>query len=157
MPAKKAKSRKKATSKKSAHRQSTSIPKVQAESPKPAQTDSQKDPCPISPTQPSNEAQPPKRVVREGGTAEPQDQLSPAIPDEQASHARQNTGQLLASTDENLKKAAGRNLDANQQAMLAQIRKFMEQANEAVAAGDVQRGHNLAMKAHMLSDDLVRH
>lgn len=104
-----------------------------------------------------DDPQPPKRVVREGGTSEPTDQLSPGISDAQASHARQNTDQLLASTDENLKKTAGRNLNATQQAMLAQIRKFMEQANEAVAAGDFQRGHNLAMKAHMLSDDLVKH
>jgi hypothetical protein len=33
----------------------------------------------------------------------------------------------------------------------------MEQAKEAEAAGDVQRAQNLASKALMLSDDLVKH
>jgi len=110
---------------------------------------------PPAPLQANGE--PAKRVVREGGTSEPAEKLSPSISDEQASHARQNTDQLLASTDENLKKATVRTLTPNQQETLAQIRKFMEQASAAVNAGDFQRGHNLALKAHMLSDDLVKH
>jgi hypothetical protein len=143
-------SRKKSPPRRSAHRKPKTPSKVTTDGQTPNDQAQSK-------TESPDDAQPPKRVVREGGTAEPKDQLSPAMSDEQASHARQNTGQLLASTDANLKKAAGRDLNESQQAMLAQIRKFMEQANEAVAAGDFQRGHNLAMKAHMLSADLVKH
>jgi len=100
---------------------------------------------------------PKKKIVREGGTAEPSDQLTPGMSAQQASHSRQTTGQLLAATDANLKRASERQLNPNQKAMVEQIKIFMEQANAAVKVGDLQRGRNLAMKAHLLSDDLVKH
>ena len=100
---------------------------------------------------------PAKRVVKDGGTAEPTAQLSPSMSEDQASHSRQTTAQLLNATDSNLKEAANRTLNATQQEMVTQIRKYMEQANSALTAGDLQRGHNLALKAHMLSDDLLKH
>jgi hypothetical protein len=40
--------------------------------------------------------------------------------------------------------------------MVSQIKQFMEQSKAAVAAGDLERGHNLALKAHLLSDELVK-
>ena len=100
---------------------------------------------------------PRRRVVRDGGTGEPTEQLSPGMSSEQASNSRQTTTQLLAATETNLKSAGTRTLSETEQAMVAQIRKFMEQANSAVAAGDLQRGRKLALKAHLLSDDLIRH
>jgi outer membrane biosynthesis protein TonB len=100
---------------------------------------------------------PRKRIIRDGGTGEPTGQLSPGMSSEQASHSRQTTSQLLAATETNLRSAAARTLTDAEQAMVAQIRKFMEQANSAVAAGDLQRGRRLAIKAHLLSDDLVKH
>jgi len=75
---------------------------------------------------------------------------------EQASQQRSTTKQLLESTEENLKKVAGGQLSASQQEMVNQIRQFMEQSRAAVSAGDVQRGHNLALKARLLSDELVK-
>lgn len=96
-------------------------------------------------------------MVREGSTPEPNSQLTPGMSEEQASHSRQTTSQLLSTTEANLRRASERQLRADQQATVEQIRKFMEQANAAVKAGDLQRGHNLAMKAHLLSDDLVKH
>lgn len=98
---------------------------------------------------------PRKVVVRDGGTSEPEAQLSPALPREQQS--RQSTNQLLASAQNNLKTVSTRTLTANQQATVEQIKMFIEQANSALKEGDTQRGHNFAMKAHLLSDDLVRH
>jgi len=76
---------------------------------------------------------------------------------EEASHQRQTTAQLLSSTDLNLHKLSSRQLDLSQQATLGQINTFMQQAKKAVSTGDVQRGHNLALKALLLSDDLVKH
>jgi hypothetical protein len=32
----------------------------------------------------------------------------------------------------------------------------MDQAKTAIAAGDIERGHNLALKAHLLSDELLK-
>lgn len=76
---------------------------------------------------------------------------------EEASHQRQTTAQLLASTDLNLQRLSSRDLDLNQQATVSQINSFMKQAKKAVSAGDVQRSHNLALKALLLSDDLIKH
>jgi hypothetical protein len=101
-------------------------------------------------------ATPEKKVVRNGGTAEPVVQLAPGISEEQASSQRQNTTQLLAATDANLKRISSRSLNPGQQASVSQIRKYMEQAKAAEQAGDVQRAQNLASKALLLSDDLAK-
>jgi hypothetical protein len=98
---------------------------------------------------------PAKTVIREGGTTEPAIQLIGGEGGEQASNQRATTDQLLGSTENNLKKVAGRQLTSSQQEMMTQIQQFMEQSKAAVAAGDLQRGHNLAMKARLLSDELV--
>jgi hypothetical protein len=67
------------------------------------------------------------------------------------------TAELLSATDANLREASSKPLTATQEETVNQIKLFMEQANAAVKAGDLDRGHNLAMKAHLLSDDLVKH
>jgi hypothetical protein len=100
---------------------------------------------------------PEKKVVRNGGTADPPGQLAPGVSNEQASRQRQSTTQLLATTDTNLKQLASRQLSVTQQDSVSQIRKYMEQAKAAEDTGDVQRAQNLASKALMLSDDLVKH
>jgi hypothetical protein len=100
---------------------------------------------------------PDKKVVKNGGTADPAVQLSPGVSDEQASRERQSTTQLLSTTDKNLKQLSGRQLNGTQQDSVSQIQKYMEQAKAAEAKGDVQRAQNLASKALMLSDDLVKH
>src|SRR5882672_3641649 len=61
-----------------------------------------------------------KKVVRNGGTADPVVQLSPGVSDEQASRQRQSTTQLLATTDANLKQLAARQLNATQQDSVSQ-------------------------------------
>jgi hypothetical protein len=101
-------------------------------------------------------AAPPKKVVRNGGTADPAVQLAPGVSAEQASSQRQNTTQLLAATDANLKQISSRPMNSTQQASVDQIRKYMEQAKAAEQAGDVQRAQNLASKALLLSDDLAK-
>jgi hypothetical protein len=98
-----------------------------------------------------------KKVVKNGGTADPAAQLAPGVSNEQASRQRQSTTELLATTDTNLKQLASRELNKTQQDSVSQIRKYMEQAKTADEAGDVQRAQNLASKALMLSDDLVKH
>jgi hypothetical protein len=96
-------------------------------------------------------------VVRNGGTTDPVIQLAPGMSEEQASRQRQSTSQLLATTDTNLKQISARQLSLNQQDSVSQIRKYMEQAKAAEDAGDMQRAHNLASKALLLSDDVVKH
>jgi outer membrane biosynthesis protein TonB len=102
-------------------------------------------------------AAPEKKVVRNGGTGDPVVQLAPGLSQEQASRKRQSTTELLAATAANLKQISGRQLNSSQQDSVSQIRKYMEQAQAAEKAGDVQRAQNLASKALLLSDDLVKH
>jgi len=104
----------------------------------------------------SNTSEPTKVVVRNGGTADPQAQLSPKLSKAQAEQEIKNTNQLLATTDTNLKQLAGRRLNSSQQDTLSQVRKYIEQARAATNAGDLQRAHNLAFKAQLLSADLVK-
>ena len=99
---------------------------------------------------------PRKRIVRRGSTTDPTIQFSPGLTQQQASAQRQNTSQLLASTDANLRKISNRQLTPAQQDALNQIRRYMEQAKTADASGDLQRAHNLAFKARQLSDELLQ-
>ena len=98
---------------------------------------------------------PPKKVVRNGGSSEPKVQLTGGTTAQQAAN-KSSTEQLKAATEENLKKAAGLQLNPSQKEMVSQIKQFMEQSKAAVAAGDLERGHNLALKAQLLSDELVK-
>jgi hypothetical protein len=99
---------------------------------------------------------PPKVVIKNGGSNEPVVALKGNTSEEQASQQRFTTEQLTTATEENLKKIAGRQLKPGEQDVVTQIKQFMEQAKSAVAAGDLARGRNLAMKARLLSDELVK-
>jgi len=99
---------------------------------------------------------PPKKVVRQGSTADPTTQLAPGISQEQASRERQTTTQLLSSTDAALHELSGHQLTSDQQETVAQIRKFMQQSKAADKDGDSQLAYKLALKAHLLSDGLSK-
>jgi hypothetical protein len=96
-------------------------------------------------------------VVRNGSTNEPTVKLTPAETEKQTSNQIQNVNQLLAGADANLKLISSRTLDSTQQETVKQIRSYMDQARKAIDSGDVEQGRNLAFKAHLLSDDLVKH
>jgi hypothetical protein len=98
---------------------------------------------------------PPKKVVHNGGSEEPTIQLIGGTPAEQASNQR-STEQLTAATQENLKKIAERQLTPSQKEMVNQVNQFMDQSKTAVAAGNVESGHNLARKAQLLSEELLK-
>jgi hypothetical protein len=106
---------------------------------------------------PSHDPSSPKKiVVRQGSTSDPNVVLTPGAT-ARGSYSPQMTAELLSATDANLREASSKPLTATQEETVNQIKLFMEQANAAVKAGDLDRGHNLAMKAHLLSDDLVKH
>lgn len=96
-------------------------------------------------------------MVRNGGTTDPTVQLSQGLNQQQASRELQTTNQLLATTGANLKKIAGRQLSASQQDTVGQIKTYMQQAKTAANSGDLQRAHNLAFKANLLSAELAAH
>jgi hypothetical protein len=98
---------------------------------------------------------PPPKVVRNGGTDEPDVNLSPG-PNPQTPQQREATDKLLAASDVNLTKISGRSLSADEQETVKQIKSYMEQAKTAAETGDVQRAYNLAVKANLLSAELAK-
>jgi outer membrane biosynthesis protein TonB len=99
---------------------------------------------------------PTKTVVKNGSTAEPEVKFSPGTTTDQQNRQRGKVNYLLTSTDGNLKKLSTRQLNSSQQDAVQQIRTYMEQAKAALTEGDLQRGENLATKARLLSDDLLK-
>ena len=73
-----------------------------------------------------------------------------------ASEAQQSTTQLLDSAEQNLRNL-NRSLSGEEQNTVAQIRSYITQARLALKDQDLERAHNLALKAHLLSDELIRH
>ncbi len=99
---------------------------------------------------------PSKKIVRNGGATEPSIELLGGTGGIEASNERATTDQLLAATQGNLSRVHGKALTANQQDMVTQIHEFMSQSREAVVEGDMDRGRMLALKARLLSDELVK-
>ena len=97
-----------------------------------------------------------KVVVRNGGAIEGTPELAPGSGQEQEQHKRENTNQLLATTEANLKSVEGRQLTPAQQSMMEQIRAYLAQSKVATNGGDLERAHTLAYKAHLLSDELAK-
>jgi hypothetical protein len=95
-------------------------------------------------------------VVRNGGTAEGTVQLTGGTAAAKNSPQRANTERLLASTEDELKLTAGHQLDSTQQETVKQIHQYEAQSKTALQAGDLELAHNLAVKAHLLADQLVR-
>jgi hypothetical protein len=106
-------------------------------------------------SQASTNCPPPKIVVQQGGTADPSIQLAGGPNPDQAAQKRDAVNQLLAQTDQNLKKTTELQLSADQQDTVAQTRQFMEQSKTALAIGDFERARTLAWKAEVLSENLV--
>ena len=95
-------------------------------------------------------------MVRNGGARDSSVQLNPVMTQDQALHSKENTAQLLVTTDANVKALAQRQLSPAQRSTLAQIRSYIRQSKAASASGDLARAHTLAFKAHLLSDELAR-
>ncbi len=114
-----------------------------------------KTPPPADKTPPPAEKKP-STVVKEGGTGTSgNEQLSASLPAAAEEHKRQSTQQLQQATEGNLR-ALNRTLSDDEQAMVQQIRAYLQQSHNAEADGDVQRAYNLALKANLLSKDLIK-
>jgi hypothetical protein len=62
---------------------------------------------------------------------------------------------LLDSTEQSLR-GLTRSLSTDEQTTLSQIRSYITQARSALKDQDLERAHNLAVKAHQLSDVLTK-
>ena len=73
----------------------------------------------------------------------------------QLTQQKQTTAQLLESTEKTLN-GLPHNLSHDDVEMVAQIRSYLAQSRKATTDGDFERAYNLATKAHLLSDALVK-
>ena len=94
--------------------------------------------------------------MKNGGAADLVVDLSP-LSLQQASQQKKSTDELLGASDANLEKMTGRQLSSNQLDTVKEVKSYLEQARKALSDGDVQRAHNLAVKANLLSAELVAH
>jgi len=103
------------------------------------------------------EGEPRKIVIHQGGANEPVSQIVPGITQEEANHQRESAEHLLAASESSLEKLAAGSLKPKRQLIVVQIRQYMDGARSALNESDTQRAHTLALKAYLLSDDLVKH
>jgi len=99
---------------------------------------------------------PPRTVVRpEGPEPSPTPgQISPN-PSQGGPHDQATTEQLLQTTESSLT-GIKRQLSQDEEAMVSQIKDFVGQSRQAIKENDLVRAHNLATKAHLLCDDLIK-
>jgi hypothetical protein len=95
-------------------------------------------------------------VVRNGGTAETAVQLVGGASNGKDSTQRASIDKLLGSTEESMKKIADLPLQQGQQETVTQIHEYVTQSKAALASGDLDLASNLAMKAHLLANELLK-
>lgn len=77
------------------------------------------------------------------------------VTSQQLVQQKQTTNELLDSTEKNLK-GLNRGLSRDEEVMVTQIRSYVGQSRKATSDGDFERAYNLAVKAHLLSDALIK-
>ena len=99
-----------------------------------------------------------KRVIHEDAAEPPPlttGQISPRPTPADAGQDQASTDQLLQGAESNLS-GIKRTLSKEEEAMRAQIREFINQSRKATTENDLARAHILAVKARLLSDELVK-
>jgi hypothetical protein len=82
-------------------------------------------------------------------------QISPGPSPTDSTHSQTSTDQLLQGAEANLN-GITRQLSKDEEAMRAQSRDFIRQSRAAITENDLARAHTLAVKARLLSDELIR-
>jgi len=87
--------------------------------------------------------------------APPDTAIAADVPSAELTQQKQSTAQLLEATEKTLD-TLSRSLNHDEEEMVAQIRSYVTQSRKATTDGDFERAYNLATKAHLLSDALVK-
>lgn len=82
-------------------------------------------------------------------------QISPDVPSATENSTVQSTNQLLNSTEQNLR-SINRRLSNEEQNILSDIRSYVAQSRAALKDQDFERAYNLANKARLLTDGLMK-
>ncbi len=81
--------------------------------------------------------------------------IAAEVPSQQLIQQKHTTTELLESTEKDLKTLKGR-LSHDEETIVTQIKSYITQSHSATSAGDFERAYNLALKAHLLADALVK-
>jgi hypothetical protein len=139
----------------------TAAPPVEASQAPPAPASSASSPAQVSlpttkppaPRKPAAQPEAPAEAEAAPHPAAPQ--ISPQLSaGDQASYQRKTTDDISTS-EANLQRAGGRQLNAAQQDLVDKIRSFLGQARDAGKGGDWVRAQNLSQKARLLSAELI--
>ncbi len=82
--------------------------------------------------------------------------IAPQLTQEEFAAAQQETNQSLDIAEKNLAATRGKKLNAAQSDLVSKIKGFLKDAREAAKAGDWALARNLAKKAQVLSEELLR-
>ena len=77
------------------------------------------------------------------------------VPNEKLLQQKQKTADLLDSTEKTLKNL-NRTLTPDEEAMVTQVKSYITQSHNATRDGDYERAFNLAKKAQLLAEALVK-
>ena len=97
---------------------------------------------------------PPKKIIPAEPAPTPQP-ISPGPTPTNGGNNQASTDQLLQGAEANLN-GITRTLSKDEEAMKAQIKDFIKQSHTATTDNDPARAHTLAVKARLLSDELVK-
>ena len=96
----------------------------------------------------------PAAPVAEGKPPAPT--IAPQLSKAEFAAAQQETNQSLDIAEKNLAATRGKTLNAAQSDLVSKIKGFLKDARDAVRAGDWVLARNLAKKAQVLSEELLR-
>jgi hypothetical protein len=89
-------------------------------------------------------------------TPVPSPQISAQVPPAQQAEIERKAMEEMAETQQEMTKIQGHKLSSGQRDTAEKIRSFLSQASDAAKASDWTLAGNLADKAHVLLEDLVR-
>jgi protein TonB len=96
-----------------------------------------------------NEPPPPAQVQQQPG------QLTASNSQNDSARQKTDTAQLIETIETELR-SINRPLNSNEQTMVQHIRSFIKDSQNATANRDYEMAYKLAVKAHLLSDELAK-
>ncbi len=141
------------------------LPPVKTKPKKPARSAAKKAPPPAStpaatasPSAPANDSQTvaslrsPHNATSEGA---PDMAIAAAMPSEAIVKQKEITAQIVDSTENSLKNLS-RSLSDEEKNLKKQIESYLQQSRKATTDGDYERAYNLAKKAQLLAEALLK-
>jgi ElaB/YqjD/DUF883 family membrane-anchored ribosome-binding protein len=94
-------------------------------------------------------------ATRNPADAAPDTAIAAALPSAEILKQKEKTSQIVDATENNLKNLT-RTLSEEEKAMRSQIQSYLQQSRKATTDGDFERAYNLAQKAQLLAEALIK-